>query len=106
MTFALSARFTASAFFFATITAMPIPMLKTWIHFCARDLPVLRQDLENGRDTPALRVDHGVAIFGQNAREIVDQSAAGDVRETMQLPARDFRQQRLIVLVRAQQLFA
>ena len=46
--------------------------------------------------------DDRIAIFRQHARQIVDQTAAGDMSETMNCPARNFRQQRLIIFVHAQ----
>ena len=40
-------------------------------------------------------LDRRIAVVRQNARQIVDQSAARDVRQAFQLAVRHFREQRL-----------
>jgi len=62
--------------------------------------------LENARNTPTLRLDHGVAIFRQDARQIVDQTAASDVGEAFDHASRNFREQWLIIFVHAQKFRA
>ena len=80
--------------------------IKDLIHLFLGYASALLQDFENGRDFPALSLNYRVAIVGQNAREIVNHSAAGDVGEAFQLSVGHFRQERLVVFVRAEKLFA
>ena len=67
---------------------------------------MLLQDLENFGSTPVLRLDDGITIFRQNSRDVIDQAATRDVRESLDLCGRNSSEQRLIILVRAQQLVA
>ena len=70
----------------------PDSHVENLIHFCAINLSHSADEIENCRDPPTVSIDHRIAIFWQDAREIVDQSAAGDVREALNHPARHFHQ--------------
>ncbi len=52
------------------------------IHFVARDPTAFLQELKDAWDLPASEIDHGIAILRQNARQIIDQPAAGDMGQT------------------------
>ena len=71
------------------------------IHFARGHVAFFLQKFENPRHWPRFRFDHCVAILWQDARQIIDQPAAGDVRETFNHSCRHFRDQRLIILVHA-----
>ncbi len=51
------------------------------------------------------RLDYRVTVFRQDTRQIIDQSAAGDVGETFDHAGRNFCEQWLIILVHAQEFF-
>ena len=69
-------------------------------------MPFSWRDLENWRDAPAFDLDDRIAILRQHTRQVIDQTAAGDVSETLNFPAGNLGKERLIVLVRPQQLVA
>ena len=52
-------------------------------HLAGRDTSALLQHCENGGKLPRRSVDDGVASSGQNPRNILNYSAAGDVREAV-----------------------
>src|SRR6266536_1005938 len=76
------------------------------IHLRQIDISILLQDFENVRHTPTLRFNDGIAVFWQDARQIVDQTAAGDMGETFDHTARNFREERLVIFMYAQKFFA
>ncbi len=49
------------------------------VHFVFFDVALLLQPVEHGRTLPAGDVDHGLGALWQNARDIVQQTATGDV---------------------------
>src|SRR5690242_9264614 len=75
-------------------------------HFFSIHLSVLLQHLENARNAPGVGVDYRIAIFWQNPRQIINQSAAGNVGEALDHAAGRLRKQRLIIFMHAKQLFA
>ena len=76
------------------------------IHLLSIDLSIFLQDLEDARDAPAFRFNYRVAIRRQNSRQIVDETATGDMSEPFDHASGNFRQQRLIIFVHAQQFVA
>ena len=52
-------------------------------HFFRGDPAALLQQREDRRQLPALRIDHGMAAIGQNPRNILEKSAAGDMRQAL-----------------------
>ncbi len=73
------------------------------IHLLTIDVSVFLQDLENARNTPFSGVYHCITIFWQNARQIVNEPAAGDMGQAFNHAAWNFCQERLIILVHPQQ---
>src|SRR6476620_9288321 len=82
------------------------PHVKDLIHLLNIDVSIFLQDLEYARNAPAFRVNYRVPIRRQNSRQIVDETTTGDMCETMDHATENFCQERLIVLVQAQQFFA
>src|SRR5205823_10074299 len=75
------------------------------IHLLSINVSILLQDLEDTWDTPTSRFNYRVAIGRQNSRQIVDETTPGDVSEPFDYASGNPCQQRLIVLVHAQQFF-
>ena len=48
------------------------PHVEHVIHFLAIDLSAFADKIENFRDAPAARVDNRIAIFRQDARDVID----------------------------------
>src|ERR1043166_5641574 len=67
------------------------------------DLSVFLEELEYFRDAPGFNIDRRVAILWKHPWQIVDQTAAGDMGESLNHSGRRPSQERLIVLVHAQQ---
>ena len=57
------------------------------------DGPALLKKGEDGRQRPARGIDDGVATIGKNPRDILEKSAAGDVRKTADAPLLNKREQ-------------
>src|SRR5207253_10317343 len=60
------------------------------IHFGAINVSFLADKFEDRRYVPGTRFDYGIAIFRKNAGQIINQSAAGDVREPVNHHSWDF----------------
>ena len=80
--------------------------VKDLIHLLSIDVSIFLQDLEDARDAPAFRFNYRVTIRRQNSRQIVDETATGDMSEPFDYANGNFCQERLIVFVHAQQFFA
>ena len=63
-------------------------------HFFHGDPATLLKEREDRWQLPTCRIDHCMAIIGQNPRNILEKSAASDVRKTLDLPLLHERQQR------------
>ena len=57
-------------------------------------------------NAPAFRFNYRVTIRWQDSRQIVDETTTGDMGEPFDYATGNFCQERLIVLVHAQQFFA
>jgi hypothetical protein len=76
------------------------------IHLLSIDVSIFLQDLEDTWDTPAFRFYYRVTIRRQDSRQIVQETTPGDVSEPFDYANGNLCQERLIVFVDAQQLFA
>lgn len=76
------------------------------IHLSRIDFAVFLDDLENGRNFPALGFNDGVAVLGEDAREVVHQTPAGDMGDAFDELLRQGGQERLVIAVDAQEFLA
>ena len=50
-------------------------------HFFFSDIAERLEMFEDGQDWPSAKLDHGGSAFGQDARQVLGDAAAGNVRE-------------------------
>ena len=82
------------------------PHIEHLIHLVARDAAAFLHDLKDGWDFPAAHINHRIAIVRQNTRQIINQSATGNVSKPFQFSVRNGGQKRLIVAMRTQKFLA
>src|SRR4030095_5422816 len=69
------------------------------IHLLTIDVSIFLQDLEDPRNAPAFRFNYSVTIWRQNSRQIVDETATGDMSKPCDDANGNSCQKRLIVFV-------
>ena len=79
----------------ATTATMPIPMLKTRNISSSSTSPFSCSTRNGRRNLPAAEADLRREPLGQDARHVVGQAAAGDVRQGVQARVREERRERL-----------
>ena len=67
----------------ATTTIMPMPQLKVRAISASATPPVAREPAEHRRHRPGRGVDRAATSVGQHARHVLEQAAAGDVRQRL-----------------------
>ena len=67
------------------------------VHFGFGDAAMLLQPFEQRRHGPGGLLQHGAHALGQRARDVLDQAAAGDMRQALDLDLLHQREQRLDV---------
>ena len=78
----------------ATITTMPIPQLNVRAISSGAIWPPCCSSEKIARQIPRIRIDHRMAALGQNPRNILEKSAAGDMRQALDLARSNERQER------------
>ena len=74
---------------------MPMPQLKVRASSRRLDRAAGLEEGEQAGQGPAVGVDHGVSTFRQDARDIFQQAAAGDVGQRLDPSLADQRKQAL-----------
>src|ERR1700730_12320152 len=76
------------------------------IHLIHRNIAAALDDSKDWRNTPRRGLDQGITGCRENAREVINETASGDMSGALEPAVWNRCKQRLIIPVNAKQLFA